>query len=282
MPRHNFTVLASDSEEDCCCAHSHSPSPKAQQPLPPAEPWSDVDPEFLEDHDACWDCYLWHCPLHFAEPGAPLPPHSGEYCPGNCQMHRLITPELAEMNEASRQGMQWGDLWLQAEEARVAALSAEQVAAEAAVAAAEARARAVAAEAADAKRQLDLKKFRMEKAERDAQDHARWVQKKPTVQVCRFHLLQQEARAAVAAKGNGCLKSLLNYSGPRGDKRTITVEEALEGCWNQKKGKCPFSHGEPAAPAQEMRDFSAVGAGAQNRFSGVSQSQGRPPFHKRR
>jgi hypothetical protein len=40
------------------------------------------------------------------------------------------------------------------------------------------------------------------------------------------------------------MKSTLSYKGPRGDLRTITVENALEGCYSQKKGKCPFLHGD--------------------------------------
>jgi hypothetical protein len=103
--------------------------------------------------------------------------------------------------------------------------------------------------ASEEERHRLAKAFLAEKAARDAKEHAKWAVAKARrtghIDVCRFHILLRRAQAEHAAKGDACLKSLLHYQGPRGDARTITVADALEGCYSKAKGnKCPFVHEE--------------------------------------
>jgi len=138
----------------------------------------------------------------------------------------------------------------------LAALTPEQLAARAVAKLEEDAAWEARILASDEERHRLAKAFIAEKAARDAKEHAKWAAAKALrtghLDVCRFHILLRRAQAEHAAKGDVCLKSLLHYQGPRGDARTITVADALEGCYSKAKGKCPFLHEDEhsvAAPA---------------------------------
>jgi hypothetical protein len=192
---------------------------------------------------------VWWCSHGTWQVTSAMITHPPEHCPGNCADHPMYSNDVAELfNENSNAS--WGDIWWDSELARVCKLTPEQAAAEEAAAAAAASAAVARLAVADEARRIQLKSFTMAKTERDATEHVKWAADKArrtgAVDVCRFHTLLCSAKAKHAAEGDACLKSLLNYNGPRGDARTITVADALEGCHNHAKGKCPFRHGEEA------------------------------------
>ena len=208
-----------------------------------------------EDENGEWHCChgSWKMNMGSWE----LFQHDHDDCPGNCPQHPLS-------GDGGNRNMtewwnSWGDMWFSGEEERVSRMSPTEKEVAYVEAAQREQELAVKLAEVEAKREQLQKEHTRAKAERDAKEHAIWAaaKEKRTGQrdMCRFHLLLKEAEERVQKDGPCCMKSTLSYKGPRGDLRSITVENALEGCYSHSKGKCPFRHGEETAPKVEMRQF---------------------------